>query len=695
MSSQSNNTRSTDGAVGLSDSQYAARRKRMFEFLTRVRAIGADVDLDIPAIVVMGWQSAGKSSLIEAISGITLPRASGTCTRVSLRLTNATDSSTREIPFGGIITEKSDVTERIRRAQKAILSPSVSPDNFLSRTESDFEESDISFSSDCIVLHISGPDITDLNFIDLPGLFVGGEDTEINLIRDLAISYIRRPSCIILLTVTCESVTWERAREAESAFFSQTAPWSMLNGESKQRLGTGNLTRHLSEKLCDLIAERLPAIQQELKKLIERTNIELHDLPSPPSSEPLREILRLITDLTRAVEKQVEGVPGSEGLLQQIRPQQEEFRTVIRTTAPCFVPKYRGVLEYSEPREMLMSTSVDWESYQRLLFLEGEEDYAEIGLDNGMELFIDDVLETAQWYTILNILHSTFTFALLTTTFQSRAVTRELPNNYPFIVQRGYIIDTVSKWDDPAKTLLDFTVKKLKEVTSSVVDAHFERYAHGNLKQRVLNIVMMHLDQSTQETSSLIKFLLEGEKEPSTRHTHYFKDYRRKFFAFYKGIYNSSSNSNFIERLRSTGYGYESSEFGDALEIVISNLRKIGFHNVQPLELAVLRASEDSDDAIKIMADVRAYFQVAYKRFVDNVPKAIDEQLVLGIARGLQDALATGLGLDSHDAHERCAKLLAEPPRIAEKREKLVARQKRLLAAQDELLDAFENTQVP
>jgi hypothetical protein len=191
----------------------------------------------------------------------------------------------------------------------------------------------------------------------------------------------------------------------------------MLNGESKQRLGTGNLTRHLSEKLCDLIAERsvfshlppkektlfliatpcrLPAIQQELKKLIERTNIELHDLPSPPSSEPLREILRLITDLMRAVEKQVEGVPGSEGLLQQIRPQQEEFRTVIRTTAPCFVPKYRGVLEYSEPLEMLMSTSVDWESYQRLLFLEGEEDYAEIGLDNGKELFIDDVLETAQ-----------------------------------------------------------------------------------------------------------------------------------------------------------------------------------------------------------------------------------------------------------------------------------------------------------
>ena len=41
----------------------------------------------------------------------------------------------------------------------------------------------------------------------------------------------------------------------------------------------------------------------------------------------------------------------------------------------------------------------------------------------------------------------------------------------------------------------------------------------------------------------------------------------------------------------------------------MSNLPKIGFRNVKPLELAVLQASEDSDDALKIMADVRAYFQ--------------------------------------------------------------------------------------
>ena len=42
------------------------------------------------------------------------------------------------------------------------------------------------------------------------------------------------------------------------------------------------------------------------------------------------------------------------------------------------------------------------------------------------------------------------------------------------------------------------------------------------------------------------------------------------------------------------------------LETAISNLCKIGFHNEQPVELAGIG---DSNDAIKIMADVRAYFQ--------------------------------------------------------------------------------------
>jgi hypothetical protein len=88
--------------VGLSDPTKTHNRKEMLDLVNRLRNTGYEsslsdicghrltlivsiasvqTDIDLPLIAVIGSQSAGKSSLIESISGITLPRSSGTCTR--------------------------------------------------------------------------------------------------------------------------------------------------------------------------------------------------------------------------------------------------------------------------------------------------------------------------------------------------------------------------------------------------------------------------------------------------------------------------------------------------------------------------------------------------------------------------------------------------------------------------------------
>lgn len=54
---------------------------QLFVEHSRLMDYSVQVDIDLPIIAAIGQQSAGKSSLIEAISGITLPRAGGTCTR--------------------------------------------------------------------------------------------------------------------------------------------------------------------------------------------------------------------------------------------------------------------------------------------------------------------------------------------------------------------------------------------------------------------------------------------------------------------------------------------------------------------------------------------------------------------------------------------------------------------------------------
>jgi len=72
-------------------------------------------------------------------------------------------------PFGKVIYDKSEVEDRIRRAQRAILNPSKPADYFLGNSWDSDEESQTTFSMNTVVLEISGPEVPDLSFCDLPG----------------------------------------------------------------------------------------------------------------------------------------------------------------------------------------------------------------------------------------------------------------------------------------------------------------------------------------------------------------------------------------------------------------------------------------------------------------------------------------------------------------------------------------------
>lgn len=83
----------------------------------------------------------------------------------------------KEEPFGPVLHDKDDLELMIRRAQLAILNPSLPADFF---REFDIEalregecpngsDKQFQFSESVVCLELSGPDLTDLSFIDLPG----------------------------------------------------------------------------------------------------------------------------------------------------------------------------------------------------------------------------------------------------------------------------------------------------------------------------------------------------------------------------------------------------------------------------------------------------------------------------------------------------------------------------------------------
>ena len=137
----------------------------------------------------------------------------------------------------------------------------------------------------------------------------------------------------------------------------------------------------------------------------------------------------------------------------------------------------------------------------------------------------------------------------------------------------------------------------------------------------------------------------------------------------------------------------------------------MGLNGIQPEALARLLEPSDMESAVIIMANTRAYFQgrccsslpgvprlctashrvctVAYKRFVDNVPMAIDRTLVWGVLNGLENAILNGLGMNGPEGFENCRRLLQEPSNIVERRKELKMRKERLNNAQQELLNVF------
>jgi len=158
--------------------------------LDRLELPGIDEEpfnISLPKIVLVGNQSSGKSSLIEAISKVKVPRDDGTCTRcpievrmygqggaewkckVSLRR-HLANNNTFEITEFATTSDQDAVESLLRKAQRAILNPKISSAIFRSGTAAGQPLKDeLLFSEDTIIVEIVGDDL-DITFIDLPGL---------------------------------------------------------------------------------------------------------------------------------------------------------------------------------------------------------------------------------------------------------------------------------------------------------------------------------------------------------------------------------------------------------------------------------------------------------------------------------------------------------------------------------------------
>ncbi|KAG9102361.1 hypothetical protein FS749_004147 [Ceratobasidium sp. UAMH 11750] len=722
----------------MNTNEHARHRRELLDLVNRLRAMGLAAELELPQIACIGSQSVGKSSLIESISGIALPRAMGTCTRcpiecrlkhsdtewtanVLLRFESGKDGytgSTKELKFGATMTSRDEVQERIRRAQLAILNPTIDSLSFLTSDENAQYQSR-SFSQNCVIVELSGKQLSDLNFVDLPGLIANVSDDrnigDIQLVEKLVTSYISRPSCLILLTITCESDYENQGAgrlarkhdpngrrtigvltKPDRIEHGSELPWiSMIRGESNalrhgwfsvkqpsarqleaglsweeaRALGCTNLIAHLGETLGKVILTRLPHICNEVDRLIDLNAKALATIPARSSLDPLAEVLQLLNEFTRDVSRHVVGDSrsGRAGLVQALVASARAFQDQLRGITPVFKPVSKN------------SSDKAWTSTPN--FLPKGETWP-LRSELGLTYWLEDIVELAEG-----------------------ARTRELPGEFPFAVKQELVVRTIDSWRVPVEEVFDRAQNIFFERLTALVDKHFGNHAYGGLRAAVMKIVVEKLEELKTATNQELKFLLKMESLPFTLNSHYYLDYREKFLAHYKyyqGEQNElvcklreppPSTSTSTQNQRSSGMGFAATlanqpETVDYVEEALKNLRLAGLHGLKREDMVKLLPPDFSQEtALEIMASVRAYYQVAYKRFADNVPLAIDQRFIHAFDETISVTLVAGLSISAPDARERCAAWLAESQAVARQRNELLDRKARLAGAKKELLE--------
>ena len=186
----------------LSEQLNSVESRGLLSAIDKMREILHGENVTLPEIVVVGEQSVGKSSVLEAISGIQLPRAQGICTRcpLELRMKAAQDEEYATICDTVYCTVEKRIDDLANIADEVA--------QFTSKIAGD----GVNVDSHPIYLTVYKRDILyDLTLIDLPGITrnaIKGQAENIHeQILELINKYIK-PSTAVSMSIISYFLIW-------------------------------------------------------------------------------------------------------------------------------------------------------------------------------------------------------------------------------------------------------------------------------------------------------------------------------------------------------------------------------------------------------------------------------------------------------------------------------------------------------
>ena len=189
----------------------SAEQMELLDVVDSLRACGLSEIVALPQLIVCGDQSSGKSSVLEAISGIPFPRQETLCTRfateVILRRASKDEIKVSIVPG----TERTQVDrDRLKQFHRELKTKHDFGDLFKDAgSEMGLSSTGRSFSNDILRVEFCGPSQPQLTLVDLPGLIhaqIESQTTgDVELVHNLVSRYLKSPRSIILAVISAKN----------------------------------------------------------------------------------------------------------------------------------------------------------------------------------------------------------------------------------------------------------------------------------------------------------------------------------------------------------------------------------------------------------------------------------------------------------------------------------------------------------
>ncbi|KAI1813839.1 dynamin family protein [Poronia punctata] len=191
----------------------SADQLELLDAVDQLRLQGIDHYVSLPQIIVCGDQSSGKSSVLEAISGVPFPVRSNLCTcfptELILRRSSREDVSVSIVPHDHEQLKRSETSNPTEFHKKLKGFEGLAELIESAKVAMGITMQGKSFSKDLLRIEISGPHHPHLTIVDLPGL-VHSETkqqtaAEVELVRDVVQSYMKKTRSVILAVVSAKN----------------------------------------------------------------------------------------------------------------------------------------------------------------------------------------------------------------------------------------------------------------------------------------------------------------------------------------------------------------------------------------------------------------------------------------------------------------------------------------------------------